>query len=99
MIAPPHRILERLTIVAPFGIGLWDPIAGSLVSDGMRVRVFRSGGPYARGVVEAVAGRNNVFVPHELFGPRRFDAGSVSETASARPRQRPTAWRDAPSPV
>jgi hypothetical protein len=46
------------------------------------VRVFRTTGPYARDVVEATAGRNDVFVPHDLFGPRRFDDRSVSHPAS-----------------
>jgi hypothetical protein len=72
MTAPPYTILERLTIVAPFGLGFWDAGAGRLVSEGLRVRVFGIEGPYARDVTEAVAGRNGVFVPHTLFGARRF---------------------------
>ena len=82
MIAPPYTIIERLTIVAPFGIGLWDGTRGRLVSEGMQVRVFRTTGPYARDVVEATAGRNGVFVPHTLFGPRRFDDRSISDSTS-----------------
>jgi hypothetical protein len=82
MIAPPYKILERLTIVAPFGIGLWDPMAARLVSEEMRVRVFRTARPYTRDFVEAVPGRNAVFVPHDLFGARRFDDRSAGDTAS-----------------
>ena len=82
MIAPAYRILERLTIVAPFGIGLWDGLAARLVSEGLQVRVCRTTGPYARDVVEAVAGRNGVFVPHRLFGARAFDERTAGDTGS-----------------
>jgi hypothetical protein len=70
MTALPHTVLERLTIVAPFGLGFWDAATARLVSDGLRVRVRRTDGPYARDVTEAVAGRSGIFVPHTLFGAR-----------------------------
>jgi hypothetical protein len=82
MTALPYTVLERLTIVAPFGLGFWDAAAARLVSDGLRVRVFRTDGPYARDVTEAVAGRNGVFVPHTLFGARRFIERSAADPGS-----------------
>jgi hypothetical protein len=82
MSAPAHEILERLTIVAPFGIGLWDPTAARLVSEGLRVRVFRTTGPYARAVVEAIPGRNDVFVPHDLLGARSYQERGATDTGS-----------------
>jgi hypothetical protein len=82
MIAPAYTILETLTRVAPFGIGLWDASTGRLVSDGIVVRVFRLAGPHAIDPVPAVANRSGIFVPHDLFGADAFVEGARATALS-----------------
>ena len=66
MSSPSYVVIERVTRVAPFGIGLWDGVSGRLVSDGIRVRVFSLAGTRLVTPVPAIPNRLGVFVPHEL---------------------------------
>jgi hypothetical protein len=72
MMAPAHRVVEQVTRVAPFGLGLWDPAVGRLVAEGIAVRVFRLAGARIVDPVPAIATRAGVFVPHALFGADGF---------------------------
>jgi hypothetical protein len=69
-----HPVIDRVTRVAPFGLGLWDSTAARLVSEGFVVRVYAiaAGGGFVR-PVPALPGRAGIFVPHDLFGPGSFD--------------------------
>jgi hypothetical protein len=86
MIAPPHKVIERLTRVAPFGLGLWDLTLGRLVADEMTVTIFRLADSRTFETVSAIANRSGVFVPHDLFGGAVFD--EKWHPASASPADR-----------
>lgn len=73
MIAPPYKVIETLTRVAPFGLGLWDPMLGRLVADEMKVAIYRLADSGTFDTVPAIANRSGVFVPHDLFGGASFD--------------------------
>jgi len=69
-------VIERTTHVTPFGLGLWDGVAGALVSDGIEVRVWT---PSARGPHSpktARANRADVFVAQDLQALRPFESGA-----------------------
>jgi hypothetical protein len=69
MNAPAHVLIETLTRQAPFGIGLWDPIASRLVSEEITVTVHTITGGKTKASIAAAPNRTGVFVPHELRWP------------------------------
>jgi len=72
--APAYVPVERLTLVAPLGLGLWDPTLGRLVSDGLIVRVFDLATGTPRDATPATANRSGVFVTSHLPGLRDREA-------------------------
>jgi hypothetical protein len=64
--APLLVALERVVRVAPFGLGLWDMVAGRLVTDGLSVRVFRLWNDRPAEWGQAGPNRSGVFVAHRL---------------------------------
>ena len=65
MTTPAHLIIERDAHFTWFGLGLWDAPAGTLVSDGITVRVFTSPVTERSFVRFAVPNRSGAFVvPH-----------------------------------
>lgn len=90
MTAPAHVVLERVTLVAPFGLSLWDQTTGTIASDGLAVRLFRldqEGEPLDW--AEASANRRGVFVAHDIPGLADFEAraaGTDVWPASTPPR-------------
>jgi hypothetical protein len=68
MTLPLHTPLEIVTHQAPFGIGLWDTASGSLVSEGIDVRIYQLVGARAVRPIAAFPNRSGVFVSHRLPG-------------------------------
>ena len=77
---PPHRVVETVSHVAPFGLGLWDVAAGRLASEGLTVSLYplatTPAGPRALAPVAATVTRAGVFVAYDLPGLRTFEAGA-----------------------
>lgn len=70
---PSITILDRLTRVAPLGLRFRDVVSGSLVDDGLNVRVYPLGRSSAS--VAAVANRKGVYVVHHASGLRTIEGG------------------------
>jgi hypothetical protein len=75
------RLTEQLTLVAPFGLRLWDIVSGQHVSAGLSVWAFPAHQPARR--VAAVANRSNTFVVHSAPGLRRFEHGGGNDESWA----------------
>lgn len=75
MSAVPAVVIERQVYPAPFGLGLWDPVPGRLVSDGLAVDVARFVGGRARDAVAAVANRSGIFSVRRLPALAAFERG------------------------
>lgn len=75
MTAPAHVVIEHFAHVTPFGLGLWDSVAGALVSDGVAVRVLALAGTAVTSTTPATATRSGVFAAHGLERLRAFEAG------------------------
>lgn len=71
MNADNFRLLERLTIVAPFGIRFRDAVSGAVVDEGLSVTAYSPGDPSRR--IEAFANRKGVYVFHGLPGLREVE--------------------------
>ena len=76
MSVPAHVLIEPLTHVTLFGLGLWDAATNRLVSEGMAVRVFRLAGTRPVEPVLARANRRGIFVAHGVPGLRVLEAGT-----------------------
>lgn len=76
MSTPAHVVIETLTYVAPFGLGLWDVAAGKLVSEDLEVRVFALSARGAYGPITAIANHSGVFVGQNFPLLRDFEAGA-----------------------
>lgn len=76
MSLPAHLLLERVTHVAPFGVVLWDPALGRLVSEGLSVRVSPAEEKHSDRMLPARPNRAGAFVLHHLPGLRDFEAGT-----------------------
>jgi hypothetical protein len=76
MSTPAHQVIERLSHVTPFGLGLWDTAAGRLLSEGLGVTLHALRGTGVGGSVAAVANRLGIFVARGLPGLREWESGS-----------------------
>jgi hypothetical protein len=76
MRAPAHVVIETVTHVTLFGLGLWDAATNRLVSDGMEVRIFRLAGTRPVEPVLARANRRGIFVARGVAGLRALEAGA-----------------------
>ena len=65
--------LDRLTQVAPLGLRFRDVVSGTLVGDGLNVRVYPLGRSMAS--VPAIANRKGVYVVHHAPGLRTLEGG------------------------
>jgi hypothetical protein len=72
-------IVEELTRVAPFGLGLWDVVARGLVSEGLAVRIAPMIGGRPRELRVAIPNRAGIFVAANLPGMREFESGAGDE--------------------
>lgn len=77
MTALVFDVIEELTRVTPFGLGLWDVAAGSLVSDGftMRLRQFTAG--RMSPPIDARPNRAGVFIASEIPTLRAVEFGDA----------------------
>lgn len=82
MTAPAHVVLERVTHVTPFGIGLWDVVRGRLVTEGLRVQVHALAGTRVSSTTIAQPTRGGLFAAHDIEPLRRFEAGDEWATTS-----------------
>ena len=71
--SPEIQKLDRLTLVAPLGLRFCDLMSGTLVGDGLDVRVYPSGNPTTK--VAAIANRTGVYVVHHAPGLRDLEHG------------------------
>jgi hypothetical protein len=85
MTAPANVLLEELTRITPFGLGLWDVVTGRLVSDGLAVRIFRLVEGRALDAVNAYPNRSGIFVAQNFPSLRAFEASSGNNWAIASP--------------
>jgi hypothetical protein len=69
--------LDRLTKVAPLGLRFCDLSSGTLIGDGLDVRVYASGNPATK--VSALANRRGVYVVHHAPGLRDLEHGEGNE--------------------
>lgn len=53
------QVLERLTLVAPFGVRFWDTVSGRAIGEGLTVTAYPHGNPARR--VHAFANRSGVY--------------------------------------
>lgn len=76
MSAPEHVVIERFTRVAPFGLGLWDAASGTLVSEGLAVRVYAVSDRGPHSPVRAAPNRAGFFVAQNFPAMREFERGA-----------------------
>jgi hypothetical protein len=68
-------VIERQIRIAPFGLRLWDPVAGRAVSDGISVTLIPHGRPDRR--IAATRNASGVFVGQNLPGLRAAEFGDT----------------------
>ncbi|MFL5653295.1 MAG: hypothetical protein ACJ8CB_03810 [Ktedonobacteraceae bacterium] len=67
-------VIERLTLVAPFGVRFRDEVSGSIVGDGLTVTAYPPINPARR--VQAFANPSGVYVLRNVPGLRNFEHGA-----------------------
>ncbi len=78
MTAEEIRILERLTIIAPFGLRFRDAVTGSVIDDGLSVVAYSAENPSRR--VEAFTNRKGVYAFRGLPGMRDVEYPAEDST-------------------
>jgi hypothetical protein len=75
-VIPEHKLLERVTKVAPFGVRFWDGVTGSPVGEGLAVTLYPAADPLRR--FRAVPNRTQVHVVYDLPGLRTYENGGAA---------------------
>lgn len=70
----PFRLLERQTLIAPFGVKFWDVASGVHVSNGLQVLAYP--GTHRLHSTPAFSNRSgSAYVLHHAWGMRKFELG------------------------
>ena len=80
-------VLEQLTRITPFGLGLWDVAAGALVSEGLSVRLRRFADAQVDAALDAHPNRAGIFIAEDLPALRAFEMGIEESWTPASPPQ------------
>lgn len=72
-----HKIIERLSLVAPFGAQFRDEVSGRIIGDGLIVEAYPMGTPARRS--RAYVNSSGVYAIRDLAGLRDFENGLRDE--------------------
>ncbi len=83
---PQVQVLERLSLVAPFGVRFWDAVTQRFIDDGLTVTAFPQGSETQR--LSLTPNRSGVYVLHKVPGMQLIEP--ETETADF--------WQNPPTP-
>ena len=70
LLIPDIRVLERHSLVCPFGVRFWDSVTRTPIGDGLRVTARPTLGGSGTLDREAIITRSDIFAFHNLPGLR-----------------------------
>jgi hypothetical protein len=80
LLIPDIRVLEKRSLVCPFGVRFWDSVTRTSIGDGLRVTARPALGGSGTLDREAILTRSDVFAFHNLPGLRREENGQGDST-------------------